>query len=263
MKIILSRKGFDSSAGKMANPILPDGTLLSLPIPDPDSGRKYSDISYAGKTYWQIIKELNPDFDGGEFCHLDPDIRNDCMNSCPADWRPAFGQQAAALTHLRNAGIGIGDLFLFFGWFRQTLALADGTLQFDKSDREGRHIIYGFMEVGDIIKGTKDIAKICPWHPHSKNEAPESFFSDDNNWLFMPKDRRYGTLEYSDKRVLTKRGASRSKWTLPEFFKSAEFSSVCTPGWTADYFQKTGQWQELVITDPSAEISAWAAKMIV
>ena len=33
MKVILSRKGFDSSSGRMCNPILPDGILLSLPIP--------------------------------------------------------------------------------------------------------------------------------------------------------------------------------------------------------------------------------------
>jgi len=33
MKIILSRKGFDSSYGGYPSPILPDKTLLSLPIP--------------------------------------------------------------------------------------------------------------------------------------------------------------------------------------------------------------------------------------
>ena len=33
MKVILSRKGFDSQYGGMPSPILPDGTLLSLPIP--------------------------------------------------------------------------------------------------------------------------------------------------------------------------------------------------------------------------------------
>ena len=34
MKVILSRKGMDNETGLMASPILPDGTLLSLPIPD-------------------------------------------------------------------------------------------------------------------------------------------------------------------------------------------------------------------------------------
>ena len=51
MKLVLSRKGMDSAAGGMASPILPDGTLLSLPIPDNDSGLKYSDVAYDGKSY--------------------------------------------------------------------------------------------------------------------------------------------------------------------------------------------------------------------
>lgn len=34
MKVVLSRKGMDSRAGGIPSPILPDGTLLSLPIPN-------------------------------------------------------------------------------------------------------------------------------------------------------------------------------------------------------------------------------------
>ena len=33
MKIILSRKGFDSGYGGMPSPILPNGIMLSMPIP--------------------------------------------------------------------------------------------------------------------------------------------------------------------------------------------------------------------------------------
>ena len=45
MKLILSRKGFDSSYGKVPSPIFPDDRMLSLPIPDKSSVIKYSDIS--------------------------------------------------------------------------------------------------------------------------------------------------------------------------------------------------------------------------
>ena len=45
MKVILSRKGFDSSNGGCPSPILPDGTLLSLPIPTDDRD-KYEDLSW-------------------------------------------------------------------------------------------------------------------------------------------------------------------------------------------------------------------------
>ncbi len=45
MKIILSRKGFDSSAGGVPSPIFPDGGLLSLPIPDKASQIACNDIA--------------------------------------------------------------------------------------------------------------------------------------------------------------------------------------------------------------------------
>ena len=45
--MILSRKGFDSKNGGIASPILPDGTLLSLPIPQ-ENGREYEELRYNG-----------------------------------------------------------------------------------------------------------------------------------------------------------------------------------------------------------------------
>ena len=43
MKIILSRKGFDSSNGGIPSPIMPDGTLISMPIPAKEKV-SYTDI---------------------------------------------------------------------------------------------------------------------------------------------------------------------------------------------------------------------------
>lgn len=60
MKIILSRKGFDSTAGKIPNPILPDGTLLSFPIPAKEDKLTYADLYYDGISYANILSQLNP-----------------------------------------------------------------------------------------------------------------------------------------------------------------------------------------------------------
>ena len=57
MKIVLSRKGFDSAAGGVASPILPDGKMLSLPIPDRSSPITYADISKA-KTKLGWVPEI-------------------------------------------------------------------------------------------------------------------------------------------------------------------------------------------------------------
>ena len=45
LKVILSRKGFDSSNGGCPSPIMPDNTLLSFPIPS-DDGVSYDELGY-------------------------------------------------------------------------------------------------------------------------------------------------------------------------------------------------------------------------
>ena len=78
MRVILSRKGFDSQYGGMPSPILPDGTLLSLPIPSKtDMETKYRDLYYGNSSYYDIIHTLSPNNKIKEEynCHLDPDIR--------------------------------------------------------------------------------------------------------------------------------------------------------------------------------------------
>ncbi len=128
MRIILSRKGFDSSYGGCPSPILPDVTLLSLPIPSKNDGVKYLELYYEEKSYFQIIKELKPGTKIKEYynCHLDPDIRDLKIVN---DWAPLFGQEGGAQTHLVNNNVCEGDIFLFFGWFKQT-ELKQGKLFF-------------------------------------------------------------------------------------------------------------------------------------
>ena len=58
MKIILSRKGFDSSNGRIPSPILPDGTLLSLPIPGKFDNLSFDDLNYNGVSFSNILKQL-------------------------------------------------------------------------------------------------------------------------------------------------------------------------------------------------------------
>lgn len=97
MKVVLSRKGFDSSYGGCASPILQDGTMLSLPIPG-KSNTLYLDLSYKGYNYDDIWKSLatKSKYHENWQCHLDPDIRENIIIKGIDDWKPAFGQEAAA-----------------------------------------------------------------------------------------------------------------------------------------------------------------------
>ena len=50
--------------------------------------------------------------------HLDPDLNFGSIPR-PENWKPLFGQAGAAERHLQNQGVKAGDVFVFFGWFRQ------------------------------------------------------------------------------------------------------------------------------------------------
>jgi Nucleotide modification associated domain 3 len=58
VKIIFSRKGFDSGWGGWPSPILPDLRMVSLPIPD-KGGIPYADLRLDGwKSYAHLMTEL-------------------------------------------------------------------------------------------------------------------------------------------------------------------------------------------------------------
>ena len=112
-RVILSRKGFDSAAGKQASPIFRDNTLFSLPIPQKrPSPNKYGDLLINQKSGEEafieagIGKNLNLD----SFCHYDPMILPEIG---------LFGQVGNAQGILEKRGVGVGDLFIFFGWFKK------------------------------------------------------------------------------------------------------------------------------------------------
>lgn len=74
MKIILSRKGFDSANGGIVSPIMEDGTLISFPIPSNDKDT-YNDLIYCNQPYSIILNDLK--YKGGPNCHIDPDLSID------------------------------------------------------------------------------------------------------------------------------------------------------------------------------------------
>lgn len=122
MKIVFSRKGFDSGSGKAASPII-EGRPISLPIP----ATKEAVVTYKSLGLGEVVEEVTKGkISRADFCHHDPMFVNgECV----------FGQQGAAQAHLARNGIGPGDLFLFFGLFT------------DEHTRERHHRIFGYLKV--------------------------------------------------------------------------------------------------------------------
>lgn len=99
MKIILSRKGFDTSYGGGFSPILPNGEMLSMPIPASpnETGILLKDLNFAGKTVQEYANQLYPKLNKGKSYHFDPDLNHGSMGSRHPEWRGAFGQAYAAI----------------------------------------------------------------------------------------------------------------------------------------------------------------------
>lgn len=256
MKIILSRKGFDSGYGGMPSPILPDGAMLSMPIPSEGDLVHYCDLCHNGISYQDIISQLKPNSKIlNEECHLDPDIRRDVV-ARKDGWKSAFGQVGAAQSHLRNQGVCNGDIFLFFGWFRHT-AIVNGRLSF-VGPSSGFHAIYGYMQIGNIIKCAEDVPQWLMSHPHACDRRWEK-----NNAIYIASDHLTlnpllegaGCFHYADTLKLTKEGCSRSVWELPYFFKDIPIS-YNKKAWKEDGFHSAAKGQEFVF-EANEDVLNW------
>lgn len=257
MKIVLSRKGFDSQYGRIPSPILPGGTLLSLPIPTSESGCRFTDLRHGDSSYADLIAQLGGDAamaDG--CCHLDPDLR---LGSAPG-WVPAFGQTGTAQSHLANQGVGVGDLFLFFGRFRQTERSPDGTLRYLRN-APTQHIVFGYLQIGTVVQGEQ--VRHYPWHPHAENANPLP-----NNTLYLAADHLAttdlpgaGVLDYRADRVLTAPGQSQSRWRILDWMTRATISYHSPRSIKHEYFQSAAKGQEFV-ADATPDVLAWARSLI-
>ncbi len=257
MKYILSRKGFDSQFGGHPSPVLSDGTMLSLPIPELDADHLSCD---SGRRYCELKLKNFPV--NGCFCHLDPDIRPELYLALPQNWLPAFGQCGAAAGHLLGQGITVGDVFLFFGLFRHW-----------RPDRGfiGRpfHAIWGYMQIADIIDlhQTPDAVSRYAWHPHTRpgmmdgkaKHAPNLLFLGSQKLNFSPNYPGYGAFRFRESLQLTIPGETRlTRWryeAVPwvekdEPFMTYHSRSSCQVG----YFQAAGRGQEFVIAETKSPV---------
>ncbi len=228
MKIILSRKGFDSATGKVASPILPNGELCSLPIPRPGERRppiRYADIRAGGVSLGTLVSDLThgkitPD----DEAHLDPDLRRSSLQREPG-WKPIFGQAGAAESHLRAQGVGEGDIFLFYGWFRQT-ELVDGRYRY-VAGAPDCHYIFGWLQVERRvpISSRSELPSWALYHPHcsrDKQGNPDALYVSTDR-LQLPgleQDLPGGGVfaRPDDSLRLTCPGGLRSTWRLPGWF---------------------------------------------
>ena len=197
MRIIFSRKGFDSAAGGGPSPIV-DGRPISLPIPaGVASSTTYGDIGLGEHAARASRGKIGAD----DLCHHDPMFRDD--GTC------IFGQVGAAQTHLANQGVGLGDVFVFFGLFRE------------EETGEPHHRIFGFLEVERMIHiGECDEAELRSFsdirHPHALA------MHGSNDCLYVGPG--HTAKRASDTLRLTAPDGPPSLWKRPEWLRKGGLS---------------------------------------
>ncbi len=234
VRIVLSRKGFDSANGGVASPVLPGGRIVSLPIPSKAAPVSYRDIRVNGEELGPMVEGLTRGrVKRADRAHLDPDLARGAIPRLPG-WRAAFGQIDSAQSHLAARGVTVGDLFLFFGWFREVEAVA-GAWRY-RADAPDRHVVFGWLSIGEVIPiGADPVAALRrhPWlrsHPHVHLGPSRS-----NNTIYVASERLRlpgarrdvagaGVFEaVHGGVVLTKRAQPRrSLWHLPSWFWPSE-----------------------------------------
>ncbi len=236
MKVVLSRKGMDATYGGLPSPVLTlrNGWRHFYPLPIPFrqaySRVHYNDvILFDNYTAWNFIQDAAPNYKQSEYCHPDPDLRSGYLVKRPEGWKPAFGQLSASQAHLANNGIGIGDVFLFFGWF-QFAEINNGKVRYvvSKDYPNGFHAIYGYLQIEHICKPCSDNVPVAiAAHPHVQFIHTGSSFNHPSNTVYIAGDSFVckhktvsepgaGSFVFDDSLVLTQKGQkNRTIWELP------------------------------------------------
>lgn len=285
MKVVLSRKGFDASNGGYPSPIFPDGQIMSLPIPGSSPSITIGRLCHDRHDLVKMVEELtNGKVTRKEEIHLDPDLDSEAL-SREAGWCPAFGQTGSAQTHLENQAVGLGDLFLFFGWFRK-VEISDYGMWRYKPNAPHLHVIFGWLQIAQILRvgnSTVHYRKQYPWlarHPHLHGNR------DNNNTIYVGEGSRPSINKKDGKSlgggvfrsikeslILTELGQhKRSVWKLPKWFYPnhdrvplSYHENLSRWGRTADGFtrlQTVGRGQEFALDGVQyPEVKSWVLNL--
>jgi hypothetical protein len=236
MRIVISRKGFDSTAGGAPSPIV-DGRPVSLPIP----ANHGSITTYEARGLGALVEAATRGrLTRAALCHDDP------LFADGACW---FGQCDAAQGHLRKQGVGAGDVFVFFGLFA------------DPATGERHHRFFGHMRVA--CHGSPDTVRASPvWreppraHPHLAGA-----WNHTNTIYYGP-----GAVarHASPSLRLTRDGGPLNRWTIPAWLRRTGLTyHDRAERWIASELDSAKRGQEFVAhVGDDAEALAWLEEII-
>ena len=277
MRIVLSRKGWDSGSGGRPNLIFDEtGEMVMLPIPEYENDVTYDKLHLSRdeniRNHLKRIVPAHCQKTNIPFtCHADPNLRNLFGRK---EYQGSLGQVSTSQTHLKNQKIKVGDVFIFFGLFNHVI-LKNGELRI--RSRYPGHVIFGYLQIGDIIspkdynkEGRAEIESKYPWITDQPHWNAEKYKKYSNNCIYVAAEHctfnkslpGCGTFDYHEELNLSMRDIPQSThWNLPLELRNLSIT-YCPTGMVDDkYFQAPARGQELVIEDSPAA-SKWAEKLI-
>lgn len=266
MKIIFSRKGFDSSDGGSPSIILPDEkTMISFPIPvhGLEEGDAPENILYKNenKTLKDYLDELKIRSDSKY--HVDPEIQNLSVNKSESFFKRGygtFGQCSSAAGHLFNNDIkphSISEkdpaLFLFFGLFSKTRINDEGLLV---RDGKSFHCFFGYLKATEAIIVSDSIPNDMKTHPHYRNRNHKEYIKGGKNVIY--RGAEFGVFKYSDKLRLTVENSDKvTNWAIPDCIKAMTYNNNRIKNGKKEnnkiIINSASRGQEFVITDSDEE----------
>jgi len=220
-----------------------------VPFPIPSTfGRPISELRFGASPLNELIGELTDgQIDAHRLVHLDPDLASETVPR-KAGWTGAFGQVGAAQGHLRNQGVGPGDLFLFFGWYSH-IEGKSGNWRYVGPQI---HSLFGWLQVAEVLPVGDGAAvrENYPWladHPHLEYANSIGV----NNTVYVATSRLMlggrempapgaGIFRQWDSRLqLTAANQSRSVWQLPGWMLPADGKSKLS------YHKDSGRWMRI------------------
>jgi hypothetical protein len=213
MKIVFSRKGFDSgsTSGGAPSPII-DDVPYSLPIP---SGKYPSGTTYQDLELGEMLAKIRTKSKAGDRCHEDPMFWGD---------RCAFGQTSTSQSHLENNKVREGDVFLFFGLF------AEGR-------RDPHHRIFGYLKVEQVLPigsqpSGQELGRTPRRHPHTIAKWDTDRQWGKNNTIYLGQGKKAKKAHAGLR--LSRPDGPTSRWIVPEWLRKDELT----------YHQQPWRWHE-------------------
>ena len=197
MKLILSRKGFDTSSGGRPSIIDEDDNLISIPIPDYLDEVRYTELHNGDfvkrieQVYDNAFGDVKPmpdrQFLGQmnlSYCHPDPNITNYFGNE---DFLGSLGLNTRPWGLDKNEIVEKDDIFLFFGCFKKL-----------KEDKV-HYAIWGYLQVDEVlsINELNDEETAYYWRRTHNPHLNKAKYGNESNTLYVAKENGCGTFKFS------------------------------------------------------------------